>query len=260
MKRIHLFELEDFPWFPGWLRTCLTRLMVVMHRAIGSPQQLSKLLIRALAHSRQPRIVDLCSGSGGPMLEVLAHLQRQPGNSDLALVLTDLYPNIEVAEAVNRSTPPHLSYRTTPVDASQVGADLPGVRTMTGSFHHMRPALARAILQNARDSRQPICIYEMSDNSLPTAIWWISLPLIFVIAFFLTLFVRPLTWRQVVFTFLVPIIPLCFAWDGAVSNARTYTLRDMDDLLAGLETEGYTWEKGRITGRGTKLYLLGLPT
>ncbi|UOQ52687.1 hypothetical protein [Hymenobacter cellulosivorans] len=259
MKRIHLFELEDFAWFPGWLRTCLTRLMVVMHRALGSPEELTKLVAQALAHSRQPALVDLCSGSGGPMLEVLANL-RQSGSPYLTLVLTDLYPNAEVAAALNSANTPSLSYRTTPVDASRVGADLPGVRTMTGSFHHMRPALARAILQNARDSRQPICIYEMSDNSLPTAIWWVSLPLIFLMAFFLTPFARPLTWRQLVFTYLLPIIPLCFAWDGAVSNVRTYTLQDMDELLAGLETEGYTWEKGRITGRGNKLYLLGLPT
>ena len=26
VKRIHLFEFEDFPWFPAWLRACLTRL------------------------------------------------------------------------------------------------------------------------------------------------------------------------------------------------------------------------------------------
>ena len=57
----------------------------------------------------------------------------------------------------------------------------------------------------------------------------------------------------------MPVIPLCFAWDGAVSNARTYTLDDMDQLLAGLETEDYQWEKGRITGKAKKLYLLGLP-
>ena len=37
MKRIQLFELEDYPWFPHWLRACLTRLMVVMHQLLGTP-------------------------------------------------------------------------------------------------------------------------------------------------------------------------------------------------------------------------------
>ena len=160
---------------------------------------------------------------------------------------------------MNSGTNPALTYQLAPVDALQVPAELAGVRTMVGSFHHMSPALARSILQHARDSRQAICIYEMSDNSLPIALWWVSLPMIFLMVFFLTPFARPLTWKQLVFTYLLPVIPLCFAWDGAVSNARTYTLEDLDQLLAGLETDDYKWEKGRITGKAKKLYLLGLP-
>lgn len=70
---------------------------------------------------------------------------------------------------------------------------------------------------------------------------------------------RPFTWQQLLFTYLIPIIPICFAWDGAVSNARTYTLSDMELLLEGLESDDYTWEKGVIDGKSKKLYLLGLP-
>ena len=78
-------------------------------------------------------------------------------------------------------------------------------------------------------------------------------------ALFITPFVRPLTWKQVIFTYLIPIIPLCFAWDGAVSNVRTYTLEDLDILLEGLENEDYKWEKGKITTKANKIYLLGIP-
>lgn len=259
MKRLHLFELEDFAWFPGWLRACLTRLMVVMHRLVGAPDDLTRLLLKALSHSPQPAIVDLCSGGGGPMLEVFEQLKKQPGMAGLHLTLTDLYPNREVATAVNHSQTPNLAYNLTAVNAAEVPAGLLGVRTLVGSFHHMPPETARRILRNAQACQQPICIYEMSDNSLPSALWWISLPLIFLISFFITPLARPLTWKQLVFTYFFPIIPLCFAWDGAVSNVRTYTLNDLDSLLQGLETEHYTWEKGRITGRANKLYLLGLP-
>lgn len=61
------------------------------------------------------------------------------------------------------------------------------------------------------------------------------------------------------YTYLLPVIPLCFAGDGAVSNARTYTLNDLDQLLTGLETDDYHWDKGLIAGKAKKLYLLGLP-
>ncbi len=62
-------------------------------------------------------------------------------------------------------------------------------------------------------------------------------------------------------SFLIPIIPICFAWDGAVSNARTYTPANLDELLAGVSREGYQWSKGvRAAGLMQQLYLIGTPT
>ena len=233
--------------------------MVVMHNLLGTTTDLAQLIGKALRHSSSARIIDLCSGAGGPMLQVFQTLKSEPETANLKLTLTDLYPNVEAAAQLNNRQIPDLNYRLTPVNAAEVTAELAGVRTLVGSFHHMRPDTARRILENAQASRQPICIYEISDNSFPTALWWVSLPMVFVMCLFITPLVRPLTWKQLVFTYLLPIIPICFAWDGAVSNARTYTLEDLAQLLAGLETEQYKWEKGRITGRANKLYLLGLP-
>ncbi|GAB3229320.1 hypothetical protein GCM10027346_14680 [Hymenobacter seoulensis] len=193
------------------------------------------------------------------MLEVFAALKAQPGGANLTLLLTDLYPNVEVATQLTNSHTPGLSYSLAPIDAADVTTELQGVRTMVGSFHHMEPYTARRILANAQASRQPICIYEISDNSFPTPLWWVSLPMIFLMCLCITPFVRPLTWKQLLFTYGLPIIPFSFAWDGAVSNARTYTLEDLDILISGLEAENYTWEKGLLTGRAKKLYLLGLP-
>lgn len=260
MKRIDLFEFQDFAWFPNWLRICLTRLIVVMHRVLKSSDDLVPLIKRTLSYSNANTIVDLCSGSGGPMIEVFRNLVREQGNNDVKLILTDLYPNLEMASEINGSAIKNLSYKTTPVNASNVDAELAGVRTMVGSFHHMKPAAAKEILKNAKDSKVPICIYEISDNRFPTFLWWATIPIIFLMALFLTPFVRPLTWKQIVFTYIIPIIPLFFAWDGAVSNVRTYTLEDLDILLEGLESEDYKWEKGKITKKANKIYLLGIPT
>ena len=256
MKRIDLFEFEDLAWFPNWLRTCLTRLIVVMHRLLKSSDDLVPLIKRTLNYSNTKTIVDLCSGSGGPMIEVFRNLVREQGNSDVKLILTDLYPNLEIASEINNSAIQNLSYKTFPVNASHVNSELTGVRTMVGSFHHMKPDAAKEILKNAKESKVPICIYEISDNRFPTFLWWATIPIIFLMALFLTPFVRPLTWKQIIFTYIIPVIPLFFAWDGAVSNVRTYTLEDLDILLEGLESENYRWEKGKIAN---KLYLLGIP-
>ena len=48
MKRIQLFEFEDFIWFPNWLRISLTRLINVMHRLLNSEAELSELLNKVL--------------------------------------------------------------------------------------------------------------------------------------------------------------------------------------------------------------------
>ena len=259
MKRIHLFELEDFAWFPNWIRIGVTRLIVVMHKLLGSSADLVQLLSRALAHSESAAIVDLCSGSGGPMLEVYRTLKQRSGLSNLTLTLTDLYPNRALAAAIEEQGDAALRYDTEPIDATAVAPELRGVRTLVGSFHHMRPDVARRILQDARDKQQPICVYEISDNSFPIVLWWVVLPLNFLMALCITPFARPLTVKQLIFTYVVPVIPFCFAWDGAVSNARIYTLGDMAALLDGLQSDDYTWETGLVAGKAKKLYLLGLP-
>ncbi|WP_441292959.1 hypothetical protein ACSRUE_23540 [Sorangium sp. KYC3313] len=263
MKRIHLFEIEDFSWFPGWLRACMTRLIVVMHRALGTREALVELIARALKESSTSNIIDLCSGSGGPMIDVVRTLRERPGFEGIQLTLTDLYPSKEAAELINNQEGRNVSYQTTPVDATKIDGDeagLRGLRTIVGGFHHMRPEDARKILESAQRSRQPICVFEISDNRAPTFLWWLALPINFVMCLLITPMARPMTVRQLVFTYIVPIIPLCFAWDGAVSYARIYTLDDLDELLSGLRSEDYRWEKGVTGGRAKKLYLLGIPT
>ena len=52
------------------------------------------------------------------------------------------------------------------------------------------------------------------------------------------------------FTYLIPILPLFIAWDGAVSNARTYTLEDMGELIQGLSGEKYSWDMEKLKGKG----------
>lgn len=233
--------------------------MNVMHTLINSHDDLKWLVSQVLPRSENRRIVDLCSGSGGPLITVHQQIQEEQQTEDLALLLTDIYPDETLAANLNNSNKTNISYHNSPIDATNVDQSLKGVRTLVGGFHHMRPEKAKTILADAQAKAQPICIYEISDNSLPTCLWWLSIPTIFIMTFFITPLARPFTWQQAVLTYLIPIIPICFAWDGAVSNARTYTMNDMQELLAQLEEGRYHWEMGRITGKAKKLYLLGYP-
>ncbi|MEO0897795.1 MAG: hypothetical protein AAFY71_15420 [Bacteroidota bacterium] len=265
MKRIQLFEFEDFEWLPTWMRTAMTNVIVVLHGLLGIPDVLSKLVAQALQQSGQKKIVDMGSGSGGAMPAVMEKLAQDEATKDVEILLTDLYPNPEFIEKFNQDQSDQISYSTDSLDATNLSQAPEGLKTMVNSFHHMPPDKAKGILQTAHDNKQPLLIYEMAENNIPTVAWWIFLPLglviVFVMALFLTPFSKP-TPKQLLFTYLIPIIPIFYAWDGQASLPRMYTFDDIDQLLEGLEDEGYRWEKGQALkedGKPLGYYVMGMP-
>ncbi|MGH7754464.1 MAG: class I SAM-dependent methyltransferase, partial [Gemmatimonadales bacterium] len=66
MKRLHLFEIHDQPWCPASLRDTLTDFIAFLTRVAGLYDPVVPRLKRALERSGAGRVVDLCSGSGGP--------------------------------------------------------------------------------------------------------------------------------------------------------------------------------------------------
>ena len=257
MKRFHLFEFEDLSWFPNWLRICLTRLIVVVHKLVGSTEVIKDELAQLIRSTGQQQIVDLCSGSGGPMVGVIEQLNQDQSTSSIKLILSDLYPNTTLFKSFHEH--PDISYQDSPVDATNLENAPAGIKSMICSFHHMPPDQAQNILQSACSNKETLFIYEMSDNSYPAWLWWTAFPTNIIMCFFITPFVRPLTWQQLLFTYLIPIIPICFAWDGAVSNARTYTVEDMNELLSNERCENYNWNIKTIKQKGRKLIIIGQP-
>jgi len=73
-------------------------------------------------------------------------------------------------------------------------------------------------------------------------------------------FARPFRWGYLVFTYLIPIIPLILFWDSMVSNLRIYSPEQMKELTRHFQAPDYSWEIGRIRvlGMGSP-YLIGRP-
>lgn len=266
MKRIQLFEFEDFSWFPNWLRNCMTNLIVVLQRMLGTSEVLAGLIASIIQDKKIDRIVDMGSGSGGAMPEVLKILRTKQGLERVELIMTDLYPNKALIQRFNNSPETGITYYGNAVDATNMETAPEGFKTMINSFHHMPPTEARKILRSAQENQQHVLIYELGENTIPLLVWWVLLPIslaiLMVMVLFMTPLVRPLTWEQLVFTYLIPIIPICYAWDGQASLPRMYTFADMDKLLEGLNKKYYTWEKGYAKndkGKKKGTYLMGIP-
>ncbi len=114
MKRIQLFEFEDYAWFPVWLRTCMTNLIMVLHRMMGVNEVLAYLIFRVLKEKNLSKIVDLGSGSSGAMPDTMEALRELDSLRHLELLMTDLYPNKEIARRFNENTADNISYLETP--------------------------------------------------------------------------------------------------------------------------------------------------
>ena len=233
---------------------------------LGTPGVIAGLIRKMWKDHPFSQITDLGSGSGGPMLRVMEHLKDGKDPLHLKLLLTDLNPNPQIVGDINTLGREDITYSAESVDAARLESAPGGLKTMIASFHHMPPEAARAILRSAARNRQPILIYEIARNTIPVVVWALLLPVSLVVlmlmTWFMTPFVRPLRFSQVVLTYLVPVIPIIYAWDGQASLMRTYSFSDIESFLQDLDDPGYRWRLGRAqreNGKYLGYYLIGLP-
>lgn len=240
MARAHLFEFNDQPWLPDVLRDAMRAYLRKVSDDLEVEETIAPIVAGALRGAAANGIVDLASGAGGPMLAVARKLGAP-------VLLTDLYPP--------RVLPPDFYWK--PVNALQVPPELTGLRTLVNGFHHFRPEAARQILDSAIGAAQPVAIFELSRRSALTIL---TSPLI-IIMVLLTMFrVRPLRPEWLLFTYLIPILPLLIFWDGLVSHCRAYTVPELLAMTA--EFPAYRWEAGeaRLTkAPATVTWLTGWP-
>ena len=257
IPRIHLFELEDQSWFPNLIRDYATDFLQFIEAAMSVYRPVVPILAEALRSSGTNNVVDLCAGGGGPVLA----LRRELANAGVAatFLLTDKYPNVAAFEALEQESPSIKGYRQS-VDAMNVPPELAGFRTVFNAFHHFQPDDAREVLRSAVKARQPIGVFEIPERALHVII---ATPLtVPFIVLGVTPFIRPFRWTRILFTYLIPLVPLTCLWDGFVSQLRAYTPDELRELAASLGDVGYSWDSGKVWYRrsGVHLtYLVGLP-
>lgn len=253
MRRLHLFEFEDLSWFPVFLRNYITDFLQFIANRFNIYKPVIPLIEEGIAKGKTNTIIDLAAGGGGGLIKLCSHLKKN--NPFLKIVLTDYYPNIDAFKNIAKQYP-HFEYIETPVNALNVPTHLKGLRTQFLSFHHFKPAHAQGILQNAVTSESPIAILEIQERSLPSILSIIFSPITLLLV---TPMIRPFKWGRILFTYLIPVVPLFVLWDGIVSSLRTYSVNEMNALINRLRNKDiYVWQTGRIkSGPGVILYLMG---
>jgi len=253
MGRIHLFEFEDQKWFPTFLRNYGTDFLQFLSNKTKLYKPIIPIIEKGLQKSNAHQIIDLGSGGGGGLIWLNTELKKEI--PDLKIILTDYYPNVPAFEYAKKQAD-NFEFIEESVDARDVPKELKGLRTQFLSLHHFKPNEAKLILQNTIDSNSTIAVFEAQERSFASILAMVFSPLSVL---FTTPFIRPFKFGRIIFTYLIPIVPLFVLWDGIVSSLRTYSVKEMNELIANLAgAETYDWEIEKIkSGPGVILYLLG---
>jgi hypothetical protein len=258
--RAHLFEFEDLPRLPGFIRRAITDLLEYQLNRYRVYDGLAPKLAELVAEQgSDAELIDLCSGSAGPVRRMRHLLQAQTGQAPRVL-LTDKFPNLQAFERISEASGGRVRFLRESVDAADVPPQLTGLRTIFTAFHHFQPPAARRILADAAAKRAPIAVFEFTSRTwanlfkaalLGPLLVWVDTPSI-----------RPFRFSRLLFTYVLPVIPVCYAWDAFASHYRTYSPRELHVLVAGLPCEGYGWDIGQQTSPEsgfTLTYLIGRP-
>ncbi len=216
-------------------------------------------LTPAIEEARTDQLLDLCSGGAGPMPPVVEAL-RQRG-VEVHATLTDLFPNVAYFERAAKASGGRIDFIAEPVDATAVPPTIPGFRTIFNAFHHLRPADARRVLASTVAARRPIAVVERVGRE-PAVI--LSMPFAAIAVLLLMPTILPLHWSRLLFTYLIPLIPLLVAFDGFVSCLRVYSVRELEGLVSEIDfdPEQYRFEVGRVRiGKipAHSTWLVGMP-
>ncbi len=256
MPRIKLSEIHEQAWFPRTLRDGVVDALQAVFRIGKIYEPIASRLASAVRASGTHRLIDLCSGAGGPWISLHRTLARQ-STDPLEICLTDKYPNIAAFRGAREASDGAISYCAESVDATKIPPQLGGFRVMFTSFHHFAPNQAAAILQSTVDSRQGIAIFEAARRRPLSILLTFLMPL----GAFLTVpFIRPFRLSRVIWTYLIPVIPFVLWFDGVLSCLRAYSPAELSQLISHLTGNDYKWEIGEVTGRLAPVtFMLGYP-
>ncbi len=256
MARKQLFEFEDFPWFPQLIRGYMQDHLAFMGNISGAAYQgFSLKLKEAMISLGQMELLDLCSGGGGP-IQILLRLLREQGLEARAQ-LTDLFPNVEAYKRLAQLTNGTIKGVETPVDATNVPADLHGFRLISNGFHHFPPEAAEKILADAVNKRQGIAIVDLVNRS-PLSFLGVSVGVALI--FVSSLLIRPFRLSRLLLTYVAPLVPLFSLWDGLASCLRAYSATELKELVARVDSRAYEWDIGEIHFTpGMATYAIGKP-
>jgi hypothetical protein len=233
-----LFEFEDLDWFPASVRNAGTDIIRYAWERRRAWQPVVLTLRRVLEATGEREILDLGSGGGGPIVPVTRELRS--AGYDIRVTLSDKFPNLPAFEYAALRGGGAIRFEIRSVDATAAPRDLAGLRTMFAALHHFPPDVVREMLSDAVESRRPVAMFDLTPKTPP------PLPMLLlgnpIGVLLITPFIRPFRLSRLLWTYLIPVVPIYLTWDALVSGARLYSVDQLRAIVDGLPPNDYVWE------------------
>ncbi|KIX02692.1 uncharacterized protein Z518_08634 [Rhinocladiella mackenziei CBS 650.93] len=247
--RRHYFEVNDQPWFPQYLREKVQDYLTlgwINRFPIIQTTSPAVLVSRVLSSVLGPRVsdyvyVDFASGAGGPTPYIESHLNKElrDAGERVKFVLTDISPHVSAWEAIAKKSA-NISYIAQSVDATNAptaetllrdvsgGINKKVMRLFSLAFHHFDDDLAAQVLENTIETSDGFCIFELQSRHFSS---FVLVSLLWPLAMLITPFYFLHSPGHLFFTYLVPIVPFIWVYDGYISCLRTRTPDEVQSLL-----------------------------
>jgi len=250
VRRLHFAEIHEQGWFPQTLRDDVTDTLQFIFNAVRLYRPIVGCLGSAMRAAGSDRVVDLCSGAGGPWIWLQRTLTEQTAMLT-KVVLTDRYPNLAAFRRTQEASRNAIGYSAEAVDAKKIPPGLLGFRTIFSSIHHFTPDGIRSILRDAAEHGEGVGCFEAVQRRPGAVLRACGMP---IATMLLVPFMRPFRMGRLIWTYLLPVIPFVMWFDGVLSCLRAYSAAELRELAADIGAPHYVWEAGEIK---TVTYLVG---
>ena len=225
-----LKELEDYPWFPSYLR----KMQLEYVGWISVQLKLYRPILKEIIKFPSNQWVDLASGSGWPAL----YLQKNASHQ-IQYTLSDLYP-----DSVSNEVKKQVGVEREPLNLIDFQPETGKQYSLFNAFHHFSSAQQKQLIKKMKEAKASCIIAEVLEPSLLS---FIQVTLAAFIVQPLTAWaIRPFSILRMITTYLIPIQLFTVAWDGWLSVIKSKNINQYKEMLSGLNDNQYSIEAKRI--------------
>lgn len=227
MKRKQIFQFSNQKWFPSFLKRDMYEFMSWFVGKVNAAKPFLPVLDEVIGHTQTKTIINIDSKIGAGIETVLPLLP-------------------EGSEVIN-------------VELEKFSTHNKGIYTFINSFHQLDEKKVKYYLNQIADSGNSVAVLEGNNDSLWQVVGMtIFVPLTVILS---APFVQPFRITRLIFTYLIPILPVITMLDGFLALFKLYNPNDLNELVSTIPVKNYVWKSGKAdNGRGGKIiYLMGYP-